>query len=307
MVHYKIEKLLKIPQHEQRSPEWFAQRYTKLTSSDAATVLGTNPYSKPYELLFKKCGYDPKPFISNVATLHGQKYEDTAIELYCQITGKFNYNFGCICYSDVHNTFDNYDSNNDFLAGSPDGIVESLYDPNEEPILLEVKCPYRRPIKDGYIPIYYYPQVQLNLFICDLSIADFIEYCPKTNKLNIVRIHKDMNWINKHLPILTNFWKEVENYRNIGIEKHVEYIKKMERETKRNINKQNKLNIKQLEKKSDISKKLCKKKTIDCNSEDNETQKKLEINKISENEFSDDNQEYSNSNILQGVCLIVEE
>ena len=32
MVHYKIEKLLKIPQHEQRSPEWFAMRKTKLTS-----------------------------------------------------------------------------------------------------------------------------------------------------------------------------------------------------------------------------------------------------------------------------------
>ena len=43
MVHSKIEKLLKLPQHEQRSPEWFAQRYTKLTSSDAATVLGIGP------------------------------------------------------------------------------------------------------------------------------------------------------------------------------------------------------------------------------------------------------------------------
>ena len=31
MAHAKIEKLQKIPQHEQRSPEWFAQRYTKLT------------------------------------------------------------------------------------------------------------------------------------------------------------------------------------------------------------------------------------------------------------------------------------
>ena len=92
-MHYKIEKLLKLPQHEQRSPEWFAKRYTKLTSSDAATVLGSNPYSKPSELLFKKCGYDTSPFVGNVATLHGQKYEDTAIDLYCQITGKINYNF----------------------------------------------------------------------------------------------------------------------------------------------------------------------------------------------------------------------
>lgn len=230
MVHFKIKKLQKIPQHEQRSAEWFAQRYTKLTSSDAATVLGTNPYSKPYELLFKKCGYDPKPFISNIATLHGQKYEDTAIELYCQITGKLNYNFGCICYTDVHKDFYNYDDRYDFLAGSPDGIAESIYNPDEEPILLEVKCPYRRTIIDGYIPEYYYPQVQLNLFICDLNIADFIEFCPKTNKLNIVRISKDYNWINKHVPILINFWNQVVHYRNIGIEHHEEYIKKKNKE-----------------------------------------------------------------------------
>ena len=230
MVHSKIEKLLKLPQHEQRSPEWFAQRFTKLTSSDAATVLGTSPYGKPHELLFKKCGYDPKPFVSNVATLHGQKWEDTAIELYCRITGKVNYNFGLICYTDVNSEFDDYNSDYDFLAGSPDGIVESLYNKDEEPILLEVKCPYRRPIKDGYIPIYYYPQVQLNLFICDLSIADFIEFCPKTNKLNIVRIAKDMNWIRENVPTLINFWKDVVYYREIGLDTHPEYIKKMLRE-----------------------------------------------------------------------------
>ena len=236
MVHKKIEKLLALPQHEQRSPEWFAQRYTKLTSSDAATVLGTNPYSKPHELLFKKCGYDTKPFIGNVATLHGQKYEDTAIELYCRITGRVNYNFGCICYTDVHSNFDNYTKSHDFLAGSPDGIAESLYNKDEEPILLEVKCPYRRPIKDGYIPIYYYPQVQLNLYICDLNIADFIEYCPKTNKLNIVRIAKNMKWINDNLPTLIKFWEDVEHYRNIGIENHEEYIKKNNRKNKMNDN-----------------------------------------------------------------------
>ena len=230
MVHPKIEKLLKLPQHEQRSPEWFAQRYTKLTSSDAATVLGIGPYGKPHELLFKKCGYDPKPFVSNVATLHGQKWEDTAIELYCRITGKVNYNFGCICYTDVHKEFEDYNTEYDFIAGSPDGIAESLSDPTEEPILLEVKCPYRRPIKDGYIPDYYYPQVQLNLFICDLSIADFIEFCPKTNKLNIVRIAKDMNWIRNVAPTLVNFWKDVVKYREIGLDTHPEYIKRIERE-----------------------------------------------------------------------------
>ena len=274
MVHYKIEKLLKIPQHEQRSPEWFAMRKTKLTSSDAASVLGTCPYNKPHELLFKKCGYDTKPFVGNVATLHGQKYEDTAIELYCRITGRENYNFGCIAYSDVHSEFENYNSIYDFLAGSPDGIVESLYNKDEEPILIEVKCPFRRKIKDGYIPIYYYPQVQLNLFICDLNIADFIEFCPKTNKLNIVRIYKDINWINENVPILIKFWKDVEHYRDIGIENHEEYIKKKQRDKKREFNKKLK------EEKQDKMQKICDVSNVSNQNNDGNTSDSEEIGEV---------------------------
>ena len=127
------------------------------------------------------------------------------------------------------------------MAGSPDGIAESVYNPDEEPVLLEVKCPYRRQIKGGYIPNYYYPQVQLNLFICDLSIADFIEFCPKTNKLNIVRIAKDMDWINNNVPILIKFWQDVEHYREIGIDKHSEYLKKKMREQQREEKKKQKM------------------------------------------------------------------
>ena len=216
----KINELLKIPQYEQRSPEWFSQREGKLTSSDAATALGINPYQKPYELLFKKCGHDLKPFIGNVATLHGQKYEDYAIEKYCRVMGMTNYNFGLISYEQVHGQHEEYY----FLAGSPDGIVINNSDQTGEPVLLEVKCPYRRKIVLNEIPKYYYPQVQLNLFICGLRLADFIEYRPespgKDEILNIVRVHLDMNWINKNFLILQKFCKEVEHYRNIGIQNH---------------------------------------------------------------------------------------
>ena len=232
MVHEKITKLLNILQYEQRSPEWFAQRKDKLTSSDAGTVLGKNPYCKRHELVFQKCGVE-RPFISNVATLHGQRYEDTAIEIYCRITGKVNHNFGLLCYSDIHKDFKYHNKDYDFIAGSPDGIVESIDNPEIEPILIEVKCPYKRPIIDGFIPECYVSQVQLNLFICDLSIADFIEYSPMDNKINIVRMYKDYSWLNKNIPILLNFWNEVMEYRLIGIENHPEMIKKREKEQKK--------------------------------------------------------------------------
>lgn len=219
-VNNRIKELLKLPQHEQRSPEWFEQRKDKLTSSDAATVLGINPYQKPHEVLFKKCGHDLKPFVGNIATRHGQKYEDEAIEKYCKITGYKNYNFGLLCYKDIHPDDDYY-----WLAGSPDGIVQDIYSAEKEPILIEVKCPYRRKIKKGIIPDYYYPQVQFNLYICQLKTADFIEYFPP-NTMNIVRVNIDMPWIKKNIQVLERFWKDVEHHREIGLQDHPKFPKK---------------------------------------------------------------------------------
>jgi len=210
----QIKTLLELPQYVQRSPEWFEQRKDKLTSSDAATVLGINPYQKAQEVLFKKCGRDLKPFVGNVATLHGQKYEDEAIEKYCRIMGMTNFNFGLLCHRDIHKNEDYY-----WLAGSPDGIVQDTTDSTLEPVLLEIKCPYRRKIIMGEIPKYYYPQVQLNLFICNLNTADFVEYSPP-NILNIVRIKKDDIWLKTNLKKLGDFWKEIEYYREKGIDTH---------------------------------------------------------------------------------------
>lgn len=215
----EINKLLEIPQYEQRSDMWFKQRENKLTSSDAGTVLGLNPYQKPHEVLFKKCGFDPKPFVGNIATRHGQKYEDEAIDKYCELTDQVNYNFGLIAHEDVYNNQDYY-----WMAGSPDGIAISKNDINAEPVLLEVKCPYRRKIKFGKIPEYYLPQVQLNLFICNLRVADFIEYLPP-DTMNIVRVYRDSRWLDKNIPILETFWKEVKYYRNNDIKLHPNFPK----------------------------------------------------------------------------------
>jgi putative phage-type endonuclease len=227
----KIDTLLKIPQYEQRSLEWFAQREDKLTASDAATALGINPYQKPHELLFKKCGFDPKPFVGNIATRHGQYYEDIAIEKYCRVMGMTNYNFGLISYTQVER--ENPNSDYYFLAGSPDGICIKSDHPENEPILLEVKCPFRRKIIMNQCPKYYYPQVQLNMLITGLKLADFIEYKPADNNteeiLNIVRIHINYDWLSNNIPILYNFWKEVENYRNIGIQHHPKFKKNNKR------------------------------------------------------------------------------
>ena len=221
--HPIIEDINKIPQFKQKSQEWLNQRKGFLTSSDAASALGINPYSTKDELIFKKCGLC-KPFTGNIATRHGEKYEDEAIEHYCNVMGMVNYEFGLIPYSQVSR--ENHDHRLDFLAGSPDGISLPINgNESSKPVLIEVKCPFRRKPIQGYCPGYYYPQVQLNMLICNLEISDFIEYIPSTKKLYITRIFKDHDWLEKSLPVLINFWDEVTAYRSKGIDTHPNYEK----------------------------------------------------------------------------------
>ncbi len=215
-----LDFVKKIPQYKQREPEWFEQRKGKLTSSDAATALGQNPYKKPVELLFEKC--IGRPQYSNQSTLHGQKYEDEAIKFYEVLMGKTNHNFGLIGYEDLNPLRNYVDERYHFLGGSPDGIAldnKSL----EKPIMIEVKCPFRRKIVHGRIPAHYYAQLQLNLAICNLDIADFMEYVPSTREFNLVRVYRCEKWFNEHFPILEQFWKDVQYWRNNDITKHPEY------------------------------------------------------------------------------------
>lgn len=223
-----IELLNKIPQHAQKSDAWLEQRKGYLTSSDAATALGINPYEKPVELLFKKCDAG-KPFTGNIATRWGEKYEDEAVEMYCRAVGSKTNDFGLI---PLNETFKLMDREPDYpgstiLAGSPDGIA---INPDGELVLLEIKCPFKRKIILGYCPAYYYPQVQLNMYICGVTQADFIEYRPDTTGgdnyiLNIVHYDINREWLSENVPKLGEFWKTVEKYRACGISTHPDYEK----------------------------------------------------------------------------------
>ena len=105
--HPIVRELLKQPTHEQRSDEWYKQRNMRLTASDAAAALKMNKYNSREELLFKKCGMS-KPFVGNVATRWGQKYEDEAIEIYEKFMGKKVHQFGLLNHPTL-----------DCIAGSP--------------------------------------------------------------------------------------------------------------------------------------------------------------------------------------------
>jgi putative phage-type endonuclease len=205
----QVQKLLEIPQFVQRSPEWFEQRNNAITASDIPTVLGENKYKSSWSLLMDKCN-GSKPFTGNEATRWGTYYEDTAIQVYSKLKNKEVLSFGLLIHPDYS-----------WLGGSPDGITT-------DGVLLEVKCPLRRKIIPGECPEHYRSQVLLNLEICNLEVANYIEYIPGKSdedyQINIVEIVRDREWFANKVKVMKEFWDTVLKYRVEGIETHPRWI-----------------------------------------------------------------------------------
>lgn len=178
-IHPKVKYLQTLPQYTQRTESWYKARELIITASEAASVLfknndtmrnyinfygiedyeinplkGCNPYMSLTEFYRKKCG--EIPFTGNIATRHGQKYEDVAVGIYSRLFKKDIIEFGLIRHPEL-----------DWLGASPDGITN-------DGIMLEIKCPFRRQIT-GIAPFYYWVQVQLQLEVCNLEYCDFLE------------------------------------------------------------------------------------------------------------------------------------
>ena len=151
-----------------------------------------------------------KPFTGNEATRWGQYYEDIAIAKYEQVYNKKNYEFGLIPHPTIP-----------WLGGSPDGITE-------DGILLEVKCPLRRQIKMGEIPQHYVGQVLMNLEVCELETAHFIEYKPGDSDddyiLNVVEL-KRSGMVGSFPPRNAKMARGLDAIQEEGIEKHPDWTK----------------------------------------------------------------------------------
>lgn len=180
----RVKVLRAKPQYEQRSPEWFNARNTRVTASEAACCLPlSEEVCKQYVEDFKvekfkykpdKClsHYDTKEdyiinkcrtyfgenlFKDSIYTLHGKKFEEIATRLYRKEYNTKVIEFGLLPHSRLN-----------WISASPDGITE-------DGIMLEIKCPYSRKIEDGIPPIWYWTQMMIQLEVADLNQCDFLE------------------------------------------------------------------------------------------------------------------------------------
>ena len=100
------------------------------------------------------------------------------------------------------------------MAATPDGIAQQY------PLLIEIKCPYSRKIEHN-IPSYYYPQVQCQMAVCNISQTHFVQYYPpsmyRRGMIDIIVINFDKIWWTKALTMILNFWEDVKaHYNDIG-------------------------------------------------------------------------------------------
>jgi len=174
-----VKDLQNIPQYAQRSENWYKSRKTRITASEAASVIPQsseyiseylkffdikdfkenpkkmcNPYQSKKDFLKQKCGL--KEFTGNIATRWGQMLEDVATGIYKRVTNREVIEFGLI-----------EDPERDYIGASPDGITDTG-------VMLEIKCPFKRKIT-GVPPMYYWIQMQMQLEVCKLDICDYLE------------------------------------------------------------------------------------------------------------------------------------
>lgn len=188
----QVCKLVRIPQPEQRSEEWYAMRREMVTASSVGSCLGLDKYKSSRALLVEKCF--GSSFSENMYVYHGKKYEQVAALVYQHLFDVYVHEFGLI-RSEMSK----------FLGASPDGIASNqsfedfCADPParagdflrlpDDPVslhplvgrMLEIKCPVRRAIRTlgdvrGEIcPIGYWCQVQTQLYACELDECDFFQ------------------------------------------------------------------------------------------------------------------------------------
>ncbi|MDR3540506.1 MAG: YqaJ viral recombinase family protein [Desulfosporosinus sp.] len=179
-----------------------------MTASDVPTICGENAFSTADSVLRKKVfKFDS---VDTPATLHGKTFEPVAIAEFCERTGAVVVYPGYV----LHNHYP-------WLGGTVDGIATMTRDvtlngiliPVGTVVVIEVKCPYSRQIKESELPGQYVGQVQTYMEILDLEICIFIQYKPPgvraKAKFTMLAVPRDRVYMALRLPYLKKFWDKL--------------------------------------------------------------------------------------------------
>lgn len=204
------------------SDEWFAARVGKVTGSGIGkfcrkpavgrqagsdrTSAPNATWKKEYheqkvvEMITGKCyEVDVNPMEARRME-HGTKYEDEALDRFCELYGMSVMKVGAIRPESTEPWADR------FLV-SPDAVIVSgpEIDPEDLPVV-EVKNPqfttHVRTLMTGRCPEHYYPQVQSEIYVTGAPYAYFISFhpfMPKAYQMIVCRVERDQAYIDDEL------------------------------------------------------------------------------------------------------------
>ena len=209
-IHPHVEYLKQVPQFEQRTPAWYDRRKTLMTASNVAAALSIKPFDSfqgdPREEAINQIVYGT--FKGNVATRHGQKYEDSIRDRFDEIMGTKTLELGLIVHSDVHGE----EHGLNWLGASLDGITNTG-------AAVEIKCPWRREIDPLEIPHHYVPQILVQMEVCNLEIGYFVQWQPAwlakdgVEVFSIQTIQRDRAWFEQNKPLMKSFYDDLMHAR----------------------------------------------------------------------------------------------
>ncbi len=188
---------VKIINLAQDTSEWLQWRKDHITATDAATILGKNPWERPLDLWRRKRGELP-PVAENPAMKRGKQLEPVARQAWIEKSGLFAAP-AVVEHPDLS-----------WMGASLDGLaVDASY-------ILEIKCPgesTHEQIKSGEVPEHYYAQVQHQL--CCVPPAQkvyFVSYRPEDENepLAVIEVLRDDAFISEMAAKEKSFWDSLQ-------------------------------------------------------------------------------------------------
>ncbi|QTX02770.1 endonuclease [Candidatus Phytoplasma luffae] len=165
---------------EQNSSEWFNHRKKYINASEVSTIMGLNPFESK-QSLFRRKLFDEK-IEDNKFMRHGRSLEPKARTFFNDVN---KLDFKPLVFV------------KEFFSASLDGWNEQTNS------LLEIKCPinlnsstWREFFINDVIPIYYYAQVQAQIYCSNADKAFFLVF-QTYQKAKVKEIERDQTFIEK--------------------------------------------------------------------------------------------------------------
>jgi putative phage-type endonuclease len=181
---------------EQNTEEWKSFRKNRLGASEAAIVLGISPYTTPFTLWQRKLGLIPEQETTS-AMQRGKTLESEAL-----------------VYINV-NTYGKYEpavvesEKNPFMCASLDGLCVTP----DKTYACEIKCLNLNDHDNEYVPAHYIPQLQHQMYCCDLQEITYVGYHPNSQKpLYTILVPRDEEFLADYIVKAKAFWDCVTSF-----------------------------------------------------------------------------------------------